>query len=204
MFRRFADSDARSGFTLIEMILVMAVLVALAAVSFRSLGNFGDSQRMYRVADDLRGMLTGLRVRAMDEGKTYQWAFKPDSGDYLVRTAQADAGSVETREPIAGPLRSDGPDLVGPHLLEEELRFLPLNEPPTDSRIVGSDLTAAGWSVANFEPDGTCSDFSVGIVDRDGYAVIAHVAGRSGRVTIEGPIETGLGGQSFPQANRGR
>ena len=180
----------RRGFTLIEVLLVVAVVVALASVSFSSYWNFGESQRLPRMADDCRGLLTGLRVRAMDEGRTYQFAYKPETGDYIVRTPVRDPNAIERSEPIIGPMRSDSPDLLGPHRMEDGMVFLtPFeSDSPTDIEPMISDLAEAGWIVHQFEPDGTADDFTFGIAEPDGHAILAHFAGRTGRVTVEGPI----------------
>lgn len=180
----------RAGFTLIEMLLVVAVLVALASVSFSSFWNFGESQRLNRVADDGRGLLAGLRVRAMEEGRSYQLAYQPETGNYLIRTSVPSGDQSERTEPIVGPMRVDSPYLIGPHILEDNLKFL---APPADvaprTVSVGADLTQAGWIVHQFEPDGTSDDVTLGIADVDGRAIIAHLTGRTGRVVLEGPMQ---------------
>jgi prepilin-type N-terminal cleavage/methylation domain-containing protein len=178
----------RGGFTLLELLLVVAVLVGVGAIGYASMLGFGDSQRMARVSDDLRGLITGLRVQAMEDQRAYLFAYRPETGEYLVRTNSPESVEREGVTPVSGPIRSDGPFLLGPHLLDDGMRFLTI-EKPFDPSVASSqlDLVQDGWVVTSFEPDGTCDDFSIGIVDRDGYAVMARVAGRTGRVTMQGP-----------------
>ncbi|MBY0585719.1 prepilin-type N-terminal cleavage/methylation domain-containing protein [bacterium] len=199
MRRQHRDRSAAKAFTLLEMLLVVAVLVGVAAVGYSSFLGFNDSQRMVRVGDDLRGLITGLRVQAMEDQRAYLLAYRPETGDYVIRTNVPDAIDRETREPIIGPIRSDGPYLVGAHRLEDDMRFLRLDLPidPT-SASSQTDLVQNGFIAVSFGPDGTADDFSIGIVDRDGFAVIAQVAGRTGRVTLQGPmaLSSGQSGQT--------
>jgi prepilin-type N-terminal cleavage/methylation domain-containing protein len=180
---------SRDAFTILELLLVMAVLVGVAAIGYSQMAGFGDSQRMARVADDLRGLITGLRVLAMEDQRTYLLAYRPETGDYLIRTSAPGAAEQESREPLVGPIRSDGANLLGPHRLEQEMRFLRLDLPLDPSAASSQiDLVQEGFVVASFEPDGTADDFSIGVTDRDGFAVIARLAGRTGRIVIEGPF----------------
>ncbi len=185
------DGDKRRGergFTLLELLLVVAVLVGVGAIGYASMLGFGESQRMARVADDLRGLITGLRVQAMEDQRAYLFAYRPETGEYLVRTNSPESAEREGITPLPGPIRSDGPYLLGPHLLDDGMRFLTIDKPLDPSAASSQlDLVQDGWVVMSFDPDGTCDDFSLGVVDRDGYAVMALVAGRTGRVTMQGP-----------------
>lgn len=177
------------GFTLIETLLVVAVLVALAGISFSAMGNFGESQRMKRVQDDLRGLITGLRVRAMDDGQEYQLAYRPKSGDYIVRIGGIQS-SAEQREPLVGPIRSSGPSLIGSHRLQDGMMFVEVvrNTTTTTPNTRPIDLESNGYVVHTFAPDGTSDDFVIGIAEPAGYAAVVRVSGRSGRMNVEGPV----------------
>jgi len=197
---RVADSQQRlidrqmvnvsNGFTLIETLLVMAVLVALAGISFSAMGNFGESQRMKRVQDDLRGLITGLRVRAMDEGQAYQLAYRPKTGDYIVRIAGIQS-SAEQREPLVGPIKSSGPALIGAHRLQDGMMFVEVvrNTNVTTPVTRPIDLESNGFIVHTFAPDGTSDDFVMGIAETTGYTAVVRVSGRSGRMNVEGPLQ---------------
>jgi prepilin-type N-terminal cleavage/methylation domain-containing protein len=186
---KLAYPRPRGGFTLLELLLVVAVLVGVGAIGYASMLGFGESQRMTRVSDDLRGLVTGLRIQAMEEQRPYILAYRPETAEYLIRTDSAESVERESTTPVRGPMRGDVGYLLGPHLLEEELRFMTIDKPIDPSAPSSQiDLAQDGWIVHLFEPDGTCEDFSVGIVDRDGYAVIARVAGRTGRVLMQGPF----------------
>ena len=184
-------ASVRGGFTLIETLLVVAVLVGLAGISFATMGNFGESQRMRRVQDDLRGLVTGLRVRAMDEGQVYQLAYRPKTGDYMVRLASVQ-NPAEQREPLVGPIRTSGAALIGAHRLEDGMLFVevvPTNADTVVAPTRPTDLESNGYVVHTFQPDGSTDDFVMGIVETTGFAAVVRVSGRSGRMVVEGPIQ---------------
>ena len=90
------------GFTLLELLLALAVFVALAAVLWPNLNAIPEAGRLQRVADDLRGLLNGLRVRAMDESLTYRFEYQPETSLYRVRRLGSPADS-ETSAAASSP-----------------------------------------------------------------------------------------------------
>ncbi|MBI1917871.1 MAG: prepilin-type N-terminal cleavage/methylation domain-containing protein [Planctomycetes bacterium] len=74
----------RRGFTLLELILVLALVVILASLVYPS---FSAMQRAYRVegaADGAKaGMLTA-RAQAIEEGRPYRFAVVPGKGNFRV------------------------------------------------------------------------------------------------------------------------
>ena len=68
----------RRGFTLVEVIVVMAILILLAIIVLPSLGAFRGDTRSRAAGDVIRGELAVARARAKDEGKPYRVALSPD------------------------------------------------------------------------------------------------------------------------------
>jgi prepilin-type N-terminal cleavage/methylation domain-containing protein len=104
----------RNGFTLFEMVLVLAIVVILAAMAYPALSNLvgkdGLSGKRGQTAalDDLRGKLAEARSRAMDEGRPYRVAVMPGKGNFRVApdgdqywggSGQA-AGNNQGRKPL--------------------------------------------------------------------------------------------------------
>ena len=69
----------RRGFTLFELIIVMALLLLLAALVLPSLGAFRGDTRQRAAADVIRGELAVARSRAMEEGRPYRVALSEDA-----------------------------------------------------------------------------------------------------------------------------
>lgn len=137
---------ARRGFTLFEVIVVMAVLLLLAAVILPSLSAFRGDTRQRAGADVVRGELAVARARAMEEGKPYRVAIStdkkrirraPDGPDF----AQASAADGASPSAVAVDYAFD-------HVTAE---------------VVGENGEAPeavdGWvTVATVLPDGSCQE----------------------------------------------
>lgn len=178
----------RPAFTLIEILLVLGILVALAAVTFSSMFGFRESQALPRVADDFRGLFGDLRIRAMQEGRPYQFAFLPDTSEYRILSPGNDVASAG-QPPSPAPPRFDAMDVFGPRLLDDQLKFGRLDAPePTTSAFV-SELASEGWVVFQFEPDGSSDDVAFFLVDPTGSQIVLRVHGRTGRTRVEGPFQ---------------
>src|SRR5688572_26091868 len=80
---------ARSGYTLFELIVVMAILLLLAAIILPSVGAF-------------RGELAVARARAMEEGRPYRVAISQDGK--RIRRAPDGADFAQ----VSGFSRADG------------------------------------------------------------------------------------------------
>lgn len=66
---RLRDRSDRRAFTLLELLLVMAVFAAVAAVAMPAVGVLLADRRLDRAADQLQAELSGLRARAIREGQ---------------------------------------------------------------------------------------------------------------------------------------
>jgi prepilin-type N-terminal cleavage/methylation domain-containing protein len=187
------------GFTLVEVLLTMTLLVILAAVFWSNLTTVEGSGRLEQVADDLRGLFVGLRVRAIEEGQTYQFTFQPGSTTFHVSTLTgtvapiAESQSASTR---TSRVDFDSQNRIGQHELHRTLHFA------STSGSAASDAadSAAGSTVAFF-PDGSMTDAVVTVADQGGLAISITIRGLAGSVRM-GPVErqpnlaAGVGGQS--------
>lgn len=88
---RCSRSHADGGFTLLEMMLVLAILVALTAVTIPVVGRMYDTHRLQQAAMEVRTTLSAARLRAVDEGEAFECRFEPD-GRHLVILARRDRG----------------------------------------------------------------------------------------------------------------
>jgi len=70
--------SARAGFTLIEMMAVVAVLALLAVILIPSLDAMYGDTRQKGAADQIRGELAAARAWAMEDGVPYRVAVSED------------------------------------------------------------------------------------------------------------------------------
>lgn len=159
----------RRGYTLFELIVVMAILLLLAAIILPSIGAFRGDTPQRAAADVVRGELAIARARAKADGQPYRVAVSqdgtrirraPDSTNF----AQANADSSSSGSASAVDYPFD--DHVTAAVVTEG------NNPPP----VASD----GWvTLATVQPDGTCLEDGtvVSLTDAHGGAMYLHIRG---------------------------
>lgn len=144
----------RDGFTLLEVLLVMTVLVILAAWIGPTLSGLRGNLYQKGAADRLRGRIADARTMAMKEGTPHRLAVSsdgtrvrlaPDTLDFANIQAGADAGP--TAKAIEQPFERATVAVVGG----------------------GAEADAGdGWvTVATFLADGTCREDNVTVEVRE-------------------------------------
>ena len=120
--------SSRGAFTLLELLLTLAVLAAIAAVTIPQLsGIIGDS-RLTRSAEQLRVEMTRLRVRAMREGRTFILEAAPGTGELRIRPFMTVADATESMSPSLAPSAL----LSG---AKQDIAAVPIVEPVEPKRI---------------------------------------------------------------------
>lgn len=158
---------ARRGFTLFELIVVMALLLLLAAVILPSIGAFRGDTRQRAAADAFRSELSVARARAMEENRPYRVAISENGK--RVRRAPDTAEFAQT--PAFAHSDSTAP------AVDFELEHV------TAEATTESDLkpeSVEGWvTVATLLPDGSCREDGVTVV-------LTEVNNGSMRVRVRG------------------
>jgi len=80
---------ARRAFSLIELLLVLALIVAMAAVVVPTIGVF-DDEYLRQAADQVRGDWTAARVEAMTSGLTQVFRYEIETGQYVIQPWEGD------------------------------------------------------------------------------------------------------------------
>src|SRR5512142_2745707 len=74
----------RRGFTLLEVMLVMVILVALGALVYPTLSAMYGDVRVKAAADQVRAAWTEARANAIEGGQNYRFAVQPGTGKFRV------------------------------------------------------------------------------------------------------------------------
>ena len=166
---------SRRALSLLEMMLVLAVLVAVGAMVLPALHGPLDDQRLLKSADLIRAQWTRARVTAMRNGRMYvfryvtatdQYAIEPWSGEVDATEASQDALTLDTQQSLAiDPEIDQKRHLLGVsgQRLPEGVQFF-LGETQADTRLdqAGTDGAVATGDNAVppivFYPDGSTSD----------------------------------------------
>lgn len=166
---------ARRGFTLLEILLVMAVLVILAAILGPTLTGLRGNLYQKGAADRLRGRIADARTMAMKEGTAHRLAVSSDGTRVRLAPDTLDFGSVTAGEP-------------GPAAKAVEQPF----ERATVAVVAGGAEadTGDGWvTVATFLADGTCREDNVTVEVREEPfpPIRLHIRGVTGAARVLPP-----------------
>jgi prepilin-type N-terminal cleavage/methylation domain-containing protein len=105
----------RQGYTLFELILVMALLVLLAAIAYPSIEAMYGNYRVTAAVDQVREGWAAAQAHAVDEGRAYRFAMTPDGKGYRVAPDGPDFSSVQ------GTANGQGDEQNQTYVLEETL-----------------------------------------------------------------------------------
>ncbi|MDA1052672.1 MAG: type II secretion system protein [Planctomycetota bacterium] len=180
-------SSRAAGFTLLEMLLVLAILVAITAVTIPVVGRMYDTHRIQQAAMEVRTTLSAARLRAVDEGEAFECRFEPD-GRHLVILPRRDQGirfgGEEVSSHSADQLAAEAIHVE----LPEPLYFWTADDARErlEDRAIrklanGNLLGDRTWSApVVFAPNGTSTSAEFEIRDREGRAVQLEVRGLTG------------------------
>ena len=84
------NSSRRSGFTLLELILVMALLAIVVALAVPSLHGFARGRRAGDCAENLVSLTRWARTHAIARGLTYRLNVDPGAGKFWLTMVQDD------------------------------------------------------------------------------------------------------------------
>lgn len=100
--RQDARFGRQAGFSLIELILVMAIILTISAIAVPSLINTVADVRLRSSASTLQGQIQQLRMQAVKDNKPYS-ARMTTSGGAALMYVDIDAGSdYDAGEPAVG------------------------------------------------------------------------------------------------------
>ena len=85
MFRKYIKENLEAGFSLIEIILVIAIMGMIYAVALPNLGIISQTESAQKISD-LNGDIRAAFDMAVLNGKPYRLAFHFPSGDYWLET----------------------------------------------------------------------------------------------------------------------
>jgi prepilin-type N-terminal cleavage/methylation domain-containing protein len=168
--------DPRPGFTLIEVLAVLAVLVILGAVLVPSTASLWGNTYQQAAADDLRGRLADARGLAMEHGVPYRLAVHQDGARLRLAPEGPDFASAAAAEQTSATTK----------VLEVKLEKATVSVVHEMGDMTGT-ADGDGWqTIATFLPDGTCREGTVLVnVNQDTFPpLVIQVRGVTGAVKV--------------------
>jgi type II secretory pathway pseudopilin PulG len=199
--------SARTAFTLLETMLVLAVMVAVGAFVWPSLQKPFAAQRLRKSADQLHADLTRARAAAIRSGVVRQLVAEPDAATtttgarYSVTSAvDPAAASLALPATDAGGAMSDGG--IQTRTLPEGITLVAIEAvddvaPPPYTAAPAMPVAQAGESSSTqmqepagvapsiifFHPDGTTSSARITLANEQGLHIRVELRGLTGVVT---------------------
>ena len=166
---------SRAGYTLMEVLVVLAILIILAAILAPTFNSFSRDTKVKAATDTIMARIADARASAIERGLPYRLALSEDGMHIRIAPDdQAYANHTVMSDDEDNPLvaEADFPkDVTVQQIMDDEFQAV------TDQ---------AGWTrVATFLPDGTCrEDLAVLQVREPGvYTILIRIRGLTGAAT---------------------
>lgn len=157
----------RRGFTILETMLVLALILVIAAIAIPSIDAMYSDVKLTAAADMVRGNWAEARARAAEDGIAYRFAVVPQTGKFRV-SPDADNSLADD---------SGDPPLTVEDTLPGEVTF-------SDASDSGGSSDGEYQSVVVFLPDGTAQEnVEVGFRGRGSRTLVLKLRGLTGAVS---------------------
>jgi prepilin-type N-terminal cleavage/methylation domain-containing protein len=208
-------ADCAAGYTLLELLLVLAILVAVASAVTPTVVTRMSEYRLKQGAEAARFALAATRIHAIDLSSVYQFRYEPGGRRYVALPTDSDAVTAAKTSKQSAPNGGLPRSYVEYGILPENITF-EAAAPPASTGSIGarsdaqtpawsdkawatalaqapnaSDFNSAAWSPPIvFRADGTAIDAAVNVVDGHGEGFQVKVRELTGEVSL-GPLVTG-------------
>ena len=149
----------RRAYTLMEVMLVMAVMVMFVAIGYPAIDNFYSGIKLEAASDSVRAAWSEAQSHAINEGRPYRFAIVQGKGNFRVAPDGSDFWSGGTPP----PQDAANPSLVLESSLPSPIVFT-MDEGGAapvegESSLPDGAVSSGQWTTtAVFMPDGTAQD----------------------------------------------
>jgi prepilin-type N-terminal cleavage/methylation domain-containing protein len=197
--RCYNARTARRGFTLLEVLLTLGLLVLIASLAWPVISNAFPSQRLRSAADRVRAEWVQARVRAMRTDSVQIFLYTPDGREFRVERRAMSEAVVDPSSGMPSGETTGVPEEYASNALKGELpesvKFV-RSETAVDTRAATLDLTpntssesGQQWSEPIlFYPDGTTSTARLLLRNDRGLQIELSLRDLTGIVTVGEPV----------------
>lgn len=184
----------RRGFTLFEMMLIMAVLISAFAVSWPSLNRMYQDAQLKQGVDQVQVQLVSARVHSVDAGMMYQFRYEPGGRRFMIipfdqegmlssdlTLGTGGGGQVQTVWKCAGIIGETLQfDATGLGTTASQVPIDWLNGLPNSGDFVNTNWSAPMY----FNADGSSTGGTLDVYDSHGQFARIFVRPLTGGVTV--------------------
>jgi prepilin-type N-terminal cleavage/methylation domain-containing protein len=182
------------GFTLFELLIVLAILTTIVALSWPALEQFYTDYRVRQGGHLVQARMAGARVHAIDTGVDYQFRFEPGGQRFLILPNDTQALLSPTGATQTGGATRRIPKIAG-RLPSPKAHFDPASTGGSTGQQVPSDwlsgikdagdLNSVNWSAPIlFHADGSATNAQVMIADNKSRFVTVTIRALTGGVSV--------------------
>ena len=189
--RQYSGRNRRTGFSLLELLVVVAILVLLAALVAPNVVVRMQENRVAQAAESVRDVIARSRTFALDAGIDYQFRYESNGRNFVVLPLEMEP--VDSNSTFGDSETSNYVRLTGE--LDDGLRLLAIDD---DDQTVKSLETAWFGQLANslqlsqatwsspiiFRFDGTADDAEFQVTTNDKVAADLTIRGLTGSVSV--------------------
>jgi prepilin-type N-terminal cleavage/methylation domain-containing protein len=179
----------RAAFTLLEIILVLAVIVVLAAITYPSLDAMYGQSRLTAGGDAFKAVLLKARAQAVEDGVPYRVSITPGSGNF--RAAPDLNAFWSGTGQTAQPTDAENPSIVLEDHLPKGVVFSDSGMPVEVERAAETHGEPGKIAIGDFNtaavylPDGTArEDYRVLLCSRGGSPLWVILRSLTGEVNV--------------------
>jgi len=198
--RETSRRGIRGGFTLLELVVVLMVIVAIVSLTWPQLMRFVREQQLREWSSEVRTDLAGTRIKAIENGLVYQFRYEPGGRWFAVLPYDRPDAGNSASDSAVGKTRIEAARSTGPPAtlkqLPEELNFRFKDGQPTEelhadwTKLLPTDepLGRVSWSLPIlFHLDGSADNATIYVENKRGHSQLLTLRGLTGGVAV-GPI----------------
>jgi len=167
IYRRASGGDRALGYTLLELLLVMGILVVLAGITMPMALDTLDTHRLRASADRIQGAFAEARNQAIRSGNEVAFYYQPGFRTFFVMEFNPLVPQSLPLVPNEELARDSTSDLRS-NILEMGVTFAGADVSPDSRSQVSAVTDVPNYQRILFYPDGTAQPARVFIADRQG------------------------------------
>lgn len=179
----------RHGVTLIEIVLVMAIIAFMASLALPNLDRLFASQKVDKAAEIVRSQMGHARVEAIRNGKVYAFVYNEGQSQLAVRQFDqlVAAGSIDHFVKSNAEDQRDGNLDYSNENLPRGVRFVAgqaLSDVRSQFETASAGETAGKMKPILFYPDGSSQDAQLVLMNERGDSVRIILRGLTGSTRV--------------------